>query len=57
MIFKKRHMLYSQLNAVLVSIEHCASLYLVEDFLRGRIRNQEDVKMLKAPQSFLNTNI
>jgi len=37
----------------MVSVEHCASLFLLEDFLRNRIKNIEDVKNLKIPQQSL----
>lgn len=37
----------------MVSVEQCASLFLLEDFLRNRIKTIDDVKTLKAPQSYL----
>ena len=37
----------------MVSVEQCASLFLLEDFLRNRIKTMDDVKTLKTPQSFL----
>ena len=44
--------MYAELNQVLVSVEQCASLFLLEDFLRNRIKNIDDVKNLKTPQSY-----
>lgn len=37
----------------MVSVEQCASLFLLEDFLRNRIKTMDDVKTLKVPPSFL----
>jgi hypothetical protein len=37
----------------MVLVEQCASLFLLEDFLRNRIKTMDDVKTLKTPQSFL----
>lgn len=37
----------------MVSVEQCASLFLLEDFLRNRIKTIEDVKALKIPQQSL----
>jgi len=46
-VFAKRNFLYSELQQVLISVEQCASLWLLEDFLRNKIRTVEDVKALK----------
>jgi len=51
-VFMKRNFLYSELKQVLVSVEQCASLFLLEDFLRNRIKTMDDVKALKTPPSF-----
>ena len=51
----KRNFLYKELNQVLVSVEQCASLYLLEDFLRNRIKNMDDVKSLKLPSSYFSS--
>lgn len=51
-VFVKRNYLYSELKQVLISVEQCASLYLLEDFLRNKIKTTEDVKSLKMPPSF-----
>lgn len=48
-VFLKRNFLFNELKQVLVSVEQCASLFLLEDFLRNRIRNLDDVKTLKTP--------
>ncbi len=50
-VFLKRNFLFNELKQVLVSVEQCASLFLLEDFLRNRIRNMDDVKTLKTPAS------
>jgi hypothetical protein len=49
----KRNFLYNELKQVMVSVENCACLFLLEDFLRNRIKNIEDVKNLKIPQQSL----
>lgn len=38
----------------MISVEHCASLHLLEDFLRNRVKTPEDVKGLKTPASYYN---
>lgn len=48
----KRNYLYQELGQVLISVEHCASLHLLEDFLRNRVKTPEDVKGLKTPSSY-----
>lgn len=53
-VFLKRNLLYQELKSVLISVEQCASLWLLEDFLRSRIKTVEDVKGLKAPPNFYN---
>lgn len=49
-VFMKRNLLYSELQQVLISVEQCASLWLLEDFLRSKIKTLDDVKGLKQPQ-------
>ncbi len=49
-VFIKRNFLFSELKQVLISVEQCASLWLLEDFLRTKIKSQTDVKVLKVPQ-------
>jgi hypothetical protein len=51
-VYLKRNFLYNELQQVLISVEQCASLWLLEDFLRNKIRTMEDVKNLKQPQSY-----
>ena len=51
-VYLKRNFLYTELKQVLVSVEQCASLILLEDFLRNRIKTIEDVKTLKVPPSY-----
>lgn len=54
-VYIKRNFLYNELKQVLVSVEQCASLFLLEDFLRNRIRTMDDVKTLKLPQSYYSS--
>jgi hypothetical protein len=54
-VFMKRNFLYTELKHVLISVEQCASLYLLEDFLRNKIKTNDDVKALKTPSSFLDS--
>ena len=51
----KRNSLYTELRSVLLSVEQCASLSLLEDFLRNKIKSQNDVKSLKTPHSFYDS--
>ena len=44
--------MYGELKTVLLSVEQCASLWLLEDFLRNKIKSMADVKALKTPPSF-----
>ena len=46
-VFTKRDYLYSEMKYVSISVDHCASLWLLEDFLRQRVKSIEDVKSLK----------
>lgn len=51
-VYVKRNFLYGELKHVLISVEQCASLWLLEDFLRNKIKTLDDVKALKVPSTF-----
>jgi hypothetical protein len=46
-VFVKRDYLYNEMKNITVSVDHCASMWLLEDFLRSRIKSPEDVAALK----------
>jgi hypothetical protein len=46
-VYLKRHMLYSELKTIDVTVEQSSCLQILEDFLRNRIKNIQDVKRLK----------
>lgn len=46
-IFTKRDYLYNEMKSVSISVDHCASMWLLEDFLRQRIKSLDDVRSLK----------
>jgi hypothetical protein len=48
-VYQKRNFIYSELKSFTASVEQCASLFLLEDFLRNRIKTMEDVRTLKVP--------
>ena len=47
-VFVKRNHLFTELKQVLISVELCASLFLLEDFLRNRVKTIDDVKTLRS---------
>ena len=46
-VYLKRHMLYSELKNIPVTVEQSSCLQILEDFLRNRIRTMDHVKDLK----------
>jgi hypothetical protein len=54
-VYQKRNFLFTELKQVMVSVEQCASLFLLEDFLRNRIKTMDDVKTLKVPPSYYSS--
>ena len=51
-VFMHRDYLFSELKMVTVSVDHCASMWLLEDFLRTRCKTIDEIKKLKAPQAY-----
>ena len=40
---------------MLISVEKCSCIWLLEDFLKNRVRSMDDAKSLRIPPSFDST--